>query len=419
MATTVSTTAQDKDAPAFLNTDPPHWAARATSYIVMLIFVAAAIASVAIKLPETITAQFTLVPVRGTDPVKALRDGVVSEVRIKEGQPVAKGDVIVIIKSEAAADQSADLQSYETQLAGAEGSLANARQKLEDQRAADEKEISKLEERIEHQSRMIEFKKKQLAMSEGIAENYARLVRQGLASATEQTRRQLEINQVASEAEQAEADRRETRAAIEKLRNEMRVRQTEYRELERSLKEEAAKNGIRVNALRDRVGRASGDAVTAVAPCSGTVLRLHVKASGAVVREGEVLCEIACAGEQLQAELMVPGSGVGRISEGQAVRLLYDSFPYQRYGVKYGVLRWLSPSSTEQAFRAHVDIQDEAITVNGQPRLLMAGMSGRAEIVTGKRSLISFIFEPIQQLKESLSQAPANETAHAGESVIN
>jgi multidrug efflux pump subunit AcrA (membrane-fusion protein) len=403
MATTYATNQFGKGDPAFLDTEPPHWAARGLAYLIIALFALAAIASVMIQLPETITAQFTLVPVRGTDPVKALRDGVVSEVRVKEGQAVAKGEVVVAIKSETAGDQSADLESFETQLAGTEGSLANARQRFEEQRAADEKEISKLGERAEHQARMIEFKKRQLAMAQGIADNYARLVKEGLASATEQTRRQLEINQIASEVEQAEADRRESLATAEKLRNEIKARQAEYRELERGLREEAAKNSIRVNALRDRVDRGRGNAVTMTAPCSGTILRLRVKGGGAVVREGDVLCELVCEGEMLQAEILIPESGVGRIREGQGVKLLYDAFPYQRFGVKRGTLRWLSPASLSAAFRALADVEDESVVVSGQPRRLMPGMGGRAEIVIGKRSIISYVFDPVRQLKESLS----------------
>jgi multidrug efflux pump subunit AcrA (membrane-fusion protein) len=139
------------------------------------------------------------------------------------------------------------------------------------------------------------------------------------------------------------------------------------------------------------------------APCSGTILRLRVKGGGAVVREGDVLCELVCEGEMLQAEILIPESGVGRIREGQGVKLLYDAFPYQRFGVKRGTLRWLSPASLSAAFRALADVEDESVVVSGQPRRLMPGMGGRAEIVIGKRSIISYVFDPVRQLKESLS----------------
>jgi membrane fusion protein len=407
VATSFANTDTGQEATSFLDTEPPHWAARSSAIIIILLFIAAVVASILIKLPETVSAQFTLVPVRGSDPVRASRSGVVFDVRVTEGQQVNKGDVIAIIKSEIAGERSADLLAYETQMAGAEGSLENARQRFESQRTTDEKEIAKLEERAAHQSRMIDLKQRQLEMARGILDSYEKLVKQGLSSATEQTRRQLEINQIASELEQAEADRRETLANIEKMRNEMRVRELEHREQERSLREEVAKNDIRASALKDRVIESAGNEIAVAAPCAGTILRLRVKGGGAVIGEGDVLCELACAGDELQAELSIPETGVGRIHAGQGVRLLYDAFPYQRFGIKHGTLAWISPASTDSGFRGRADIRNEAVAVNGQPRPLMPGMSGRAEIVIGRRSLISYVFEPINQLKENFSEAPA------------
>src|SRR5262249_20145548 len=143
-----------------------------------------------------------------------------------------------------------------------------------------------------------------------------------------------------------------------------------------------------------------------VAPCSGTILRLQVKASAAVVAEGEGLCEMACASEPLQAELQIPQAGAGRVRTGQGVKLLYDSFPYQQFGVKYGTLRWISPASPMSNFRAIADIEDENIMVSGQPTPLKAGMGGRAEVIIAKRTLISFAFDPIRQLRENLASPP-------------
>jgi membrane fusion protein len=93
------------------------------------------------------------------------------------------------------------------------------------------------------------------------------------------------------------------------------------------------------------------------------------------------------------------------------VKLLYDAFPYQRYGVRYGTVRWVSPSAVEvrdrSVLRVRADLADTAIVVRGEPRPLMAGMTGQAHIVVGTRSLIDFAFEPVRRLRESLADRPA------------
>src|SRR5205085_10023686 len=145
-------------------------------------------------------------------------------------------------------------------------------------------------------------------------------------------------------------------------------------------------------------------------PSAGTILRLHVKNPGALLHEGEIVAELVNPGERLRAELNLPEAGVGKLKAGQGVKLKYDAFPYQRYGVRYGQVAWLSPATIESkdgaSFKAHVELGESELLIQGQSRPLSAGMSGKAEIVIGKRSLIEYIFEPLRQLKENLSDVP-------------
>jgi len=89
------------------------------------------------------------------------------------------------------------------------------------------------------------------------------------------------------------------------------------------------------------------------------------------------------------------------------VRLLYDAFPYQRYGIKHGTVRWVSPASVtikdRQVFRVLVDLEEHAVPVKGEKRPLMAGMGGRADVVVGRRSIIAYAFEPIRVLRDTLT----------------
>ena len=62
------------------------------------------------------------------------------------------------------------------------------------------------------------------------------------------------------------------------------------------------------------------------------------------------------------------------------MKLLFDGFPYQRYGVRYGTLRWVSPAALAGAgdatFRALVDLGDDGVWVDGKHRPYLAGMAG-------------------------------------------
>jgi hypothetical protein len=69
-------------------------------------------------------------------------------------------------------------------------------------------------------------------------------------------------------------------------------------------------------------------------------------------------------------------------------------------------VRWVSPASIGDNFRAFADIEDETIILQGERRSLTAGMGGRADVVVGRRSLITYAFEPLRQLRESFADAP-------------
>jgi multidrug efflux pump subunit AcrA (membrane-fusion protein) len=116
------------------------------------------------------------------------------------------------------------------------------------------------------------------------------------------------------------------------------------------------------------------------------------------------------AGQTLQAEISVAQSAVGRLKPGQAVKLLYDAFPYQRYGVRYGTLHWISPAASvvdrRSAFLALADVQDQAVSIQGESWPLRPGMGGTAKVVVGRRPLWSYALDPIRQLRENFAAPP-------------
>jgi len=409
------TTPASEKVPAspFLTGDPPHWAARGTSYLLILLFTTIVIASVTVQVPETISAPFVLAPRHGIDPVRALRRGVIRRVDVVEGQTVAEGEKLFLIRSEQTGDQSADLQSLEARIRSANDSLAIAGEKFQNEQLSAAEERRKLQDRIEHLQRLVELKSGELNMAREVAENYAKLRQEGLASATVLKDRQAEVSRTTGQLEQLRAEQRDTRAAVEKLGHDEEARRDEYRERERQLREEIETAKIRIASRSQWVAQNQGTEFVALSPCAGTILRLQVKASGAIVGDGEVLCELACQSERLQAELKIPQIGAGRVRPGQGVKLLYDSFPYQQFGVKFATLRWISPTASTPDFRAIADIEDSSINLMGQPAPLRAGMGGRAEVVIAKRSLISIAFDPIRQLKENMASPPERQTQPA------
>ena len=159
--------------------------------------------------------------------------------------------------------------------------------------------------------------------------------------------------------------------------------------------------------MLDREGARDGNALTVAARCAGTIVRLLVRNPGTVVAASDVLAEMVCDDERLQAELKVPQRGLALLAPNQAVKLQYDAFPYQRYGVRYATVRWISPSSSgvgdAAAFRVLADLDEQTLRIGGTVRPVLPGMGGTAAVIVGRRSLLSYAFEPLRQMREAMA----------------
>jgi len=394
----------------FLDSTPPHWAANGLSWFILLVALLAAVAVVLVRVPETVAGRFTLLPVSGVDPVRAFRDGVVSSVPAAEGTLVKRRAPLFVLRSSPMGDRAADRRTLETQRDADRTRLTIAASQRETQRRAGRSDIQRLESRGAYLDRILVSKRQRLALLRELADSANSGARRGSIGRLEAARLDFEASTIAEEIQTADDERDDVRASIQRIRQDEEARDLEYQQTRRTLEESIETARIRIGALGQDLIDLSDSGMVVLSPCEGTVLRLHVNTPGHVVKEGEVLAELACAGEQLQAELVVSQAGVPMVQAGQSVKLRYDAFPYQRYGVRFGTVRWVGQSGTARAdsasFRALVDVKDTAVMVRGTLRPFLPGMGGFAEIVVGRRSLLSFAFEPVRALRENLRDTP-------------
>jgi membrane fusion protein len=306
-------------------------------------------------------------------------------------------------------DRVSERQTVSTRLSGGRNRLGNERLKYENQLHADEQERQRLEQRLATLTRQAELKQQQLELTEEIAARRRREFDAGVLSWMDANRARLDVDRLAGELEQVRAETVDARNTLARLTFETASRRAAFAEIERTIGEEMATFTARKTML-DRDASRDGNTLSIQSPCAGTVVTLHVRQAGAVVDEADVLAEIVCAGQPLQAELMLPERGMALVRTGQPVKLLYDAFPYERYGVQYGTLRWLSPASTAgprgAGFRAFADLGADTVGVQGRPQAVLPGMTGRAAVIVGRRSLASYAIEPLRQVRESLAAGP-------------
>jgi len=84
------------------------------------------------------------------------------------------------------------------------------------------------------------------------------------------------------------------------------------------------------------------------------------------------------------------------------VRIKFNAFPYQRYGVLNGELEHIAPSSnlnpdTKQiTYKARVGLERDHFTTNNVDTPIRYGMAAKAEIVVNNRRLIDLALDPFR-----------------------
>ena len=391
----------------FLRKDPPPAVARGLSSILIALFGVMAVVSVTVRVPETVSAPFSLAPVRGMDPIRAPRKGSLTQAKAVTGREVLRGDLLFEINSPEFADRFSERETLDSTVSGAPLGLANARsRRLSESRMAQESARG-LRNRVSSLDRELSLRKEQLDLLNEQLERFQKLVEQGLTSLNERAEMQIRRSQAVLELENLAAERQAALSEELKLRDAEAARLSAFREEERALLERTEHARIRSSTLSGETTSGRGAVLEVRATCDGTLTAVKVRSVGAVVLEGDILAEAACHGEALQAEIDAPEAGLSRIRAGQTVRLLFDAFPYQRYGTKSGKVRWASPAGlgsgpAARSFLVVADLDDQMVMVGDVRAPLLAGMRGAARVVVGRRTLIEYAFEPLRALRESI-----------------
>jgi HlyD family secretion protein len=383
------------------------------------------------KVDEVATAQGELIPSAQVRPVRALEGGIISEIRVKEGDRVQKGDVLLVqdpalnqaevdrlqkiavavrqdiarLKAEnegqtstgtALQDQllTARLREFDTrqaaatadaqrqraaiaeakaQLAKLQGNLANARTALKN---AQEREAS-LRKLVDGAIPRFDYLEAKDRLTE--AEDRVNSLQQEIAA---QQQAILQTEQAYQSAQQT-SNRLGSERQSEIL-SQLKQRQEELANVEGQLAQARL--------------RTEGQTITA--PIAGKIYDVQTTLGERSVAPGQELLSILPDDENLLLEVKVLNRDIGFIAEGMRAKVKLATFPFQEFGTIDGEVVQISPNAVADrelgpVFETKVELKRKDIVVNGKPVELAPGMAATAEIVTRQRSVLTFLLEPI------------------------
>lgn len=141
-------------------------------------------------------------------------------------------------------------------------------------------------------------------------------------------------------------------------------------------------------------------------PTEGTVNRVLVSTVGGTVKPAERLIEIVPDNAELLLEARVAPQSIGYLSTGQRALIKFSTYDFAIYGAAEGEVTVLGSDSVLDEkgmpfFPVLVRMPQGFKPLNNLKAPLLPGMTARIDVVTGKRTVFSYLFSPITRTMQS------------------
>jgi hemolysin D len=396
-----------------------------------------------------VTEQGALAPASEVRRFYAPVDGELVNLYVAEGQPVTKGDVLARLNARGAIEAASNAMQAQLKLENAEREWRQFPEKkaLLEQKAATLREAMELEEQ-QHQkrtargtSKMVDEQKAQMAeartnvedtrrardAAQAEVEKFERVLagpggsgvsllqvegKRNARLAAENAYRvaQSRVSELTArqsqELVQAQAQLESSGEQLKKLRLDYEAAASELASAEEKLRLQL--NTARVEAdaaTRIRFENIDKDNfLQIVAPVSGVVTDLTSTQPGDKVQANAPLGGIAPSKSRSVVKVEIAENDRAFLREGLPVKLKFNAFPYQRYGVIDGTLEYVSPATrpSEQTklpvYEARISLERDYYQVAGTRYPLRYGMTAAVEIIVRERRLIDLALDPFREI---------------------
>lgn len=406
---------------------PPRLALYTLYALLSMLLVFGLWASIA-EIDRVVSTRATIMSTASNVVLQPLEVSVLRGISVKSGDIVRKGEVLATLDPTFTNADTADLESrkrsFDAELRRLQAEVDNTPYVLPATPTWDDEVQHDLYRRrlASYQAQLISYEQ-DIARAKGqlaTAEDDIRTLTQRLQVAVEieRMRDRLRQQEVGSQLNLliATNERLEIRGNLERARNSQTDAQHMLQSTEAKLKafvenwrQESGTKLVTVqreaNQVNEQLNKARlrGDMVTLAAPMDGIVLSTIRRSAGAVVQQGDVLVSLVPLDAPAEVEIKVPPSDIGFLTLGDRVRVKLDAYPYIKHGTVEGKLIALSHDTVRDQNDPNVPpfylgraqvVAADLIKVPDNFQLI-PGMTAIAEVMIGKRSVLSYLLYPI------------------------
>ena len=380
--------------------------------------------------------QGKIIPSHQIQVIQNLEGGIVSEILIREGQSVKKGDILVKIDDtgfvSSFAENKLKYDELEAKairlLAESTGKKFKVSSKIEKkspdlikhERSLYKSNLEQLDNNIVIYNRRLNQKraekKEAQAKLNQVTSNYTLikkelainkpLVDKGLVSEVEFLQLTRQANTLKGEMQSLKLSIPRLVSIIEEQKNNIKEVRLKFQNAAKEAYNETKAEMSRIS--RTNVAREDKVKRTDVrSPVDGTINQLLVNTVGGVVKPGMDLVEIIPSQDNLLVEAKIRPADIAFLYPGQKAIVKFSAYDFAIYGSLEGTLMHISAGTIvdeidKQSYYLVRIKTDKSYLGNEDKKLnLIVGMTTDVDIITGKKTVLDYILKPILRAREN------------------
>jgi adhesin transport system membrane fusion protein len=374
------------------------------------------------RVDEVSRGQGRVIPSSRVQIIQSAEPSTIREILVRSGQTVAKGQLLVRLDNTTSQSELGQLETENERLAqraarlageggsgagctgdscGDEAQLANVR------RSALQSQLAALSASVEQRRRDLgeaQATASSLESSLGLAREQvamlAPLAARGVVPQTELLTAQREVVDIQGRLAAARQAMSRSQAAIREASAEVsRARFDFQQEALNERSQLTTKMAVNDETIRGAQGRLARSEIRS--PARGVVNDLLVNTLGGFVNAGEQIMQIVPLGDKLLIETRVTPRDIAFIKVGDPANVKVTAYDFSIYGGLKGKVVRVSADSIydeverEAYFTVVVETTDSFLESNGRRLPITPGMLCDVEILTGKKSVLSYLLKPV------------------------
>jgi adhesin transport system membrane fusion protein len=330
--------------------------------------------------------------------VQNLEGGIVSGLKVREGQIVERGQPLVVIDPTRAESSYLEMEKRRRALLAA---AARLRAEATGRALVFPAEIARDRELVA--SERATYVVRRQSVDDAIA---------GLSASRALLRRELAITEpMSARGLVPEVDALRLRRQLNETETQMAERMNRYRadagtELAK-IEAELAQVSEVAAGRRDMVER-----TVMRAPVRGTVKNIRITTVGGVVQPGGDILEIVPLEDELLIEAKIKPSDVAFLRPGQRATVKLTAYDYLIYGSLDGMVETISPDTMRETkapneepfYRVLVRTKRSSLRHGGKNLPIIPGMTASVDILTGKRTVFDYFLRPVLKVDEAFRE---------------